>query len=86
MMTIFFYLLAFIASVVNLVLGSFNVDLIPVNVHNSLRYIGSLIAPIDVWIPGLLPMLFEKLEWLIWVLIAMFTYDIIARWLKSRKI
>lgn len=86
MITIIFYLLFFLTSLFNLIMGAINVDLIPAVVHNNLEYLGSLIARFDVWVPELLPLLFQKLEWLLWVLIAILTYDIIVGFMRSRKI
>lgn len=84
MATIICYLLFFILSIINLVLPNF--DIIPYDVHQAFTMIGGKLLYFNVWLPGLLPIFFQKLQWLISAMIMLWTYDIITAWLRSRKI
>lgn len=83
-MTFIIILLGFFVGLISLITGMFPIDLIPDSAHASLQAFGGIIARFDVWVPGILPILFQKIDWLIYGMGLLISYDLINRFILSK--
>lgn len=83
-MTFIIYLLGAMIGILSLISGLFPIDLIPDSVHEQIRYFGSFLGRLDVWIPGVLPIFFQKIDWIIWIITTLITYDLVNRFILNK--